>query len=63
MSIDMQVAVNTFLMEGRELAHELEDGLLQLEQGHDPRDRDLINAMFRAATPSRARPASWASTA
>jgi len=49
MSIDMQVAVNTFLMEGRELAHELEDGLLQLEQGHDPRDRDLINAMFRAA--------------
>jgi two-component system chemotaxis sensor kinase CheA len=49
MSIDMQVAVNAFLMEGRELAHELEDGLLQLEQGHDPNDRDLINAMFRAA--------------
>lgn len=49
MSIDMQAAVNAFLMEGRELAHELEDGLLQLEQGHDPQDRDLINAMFRAA--------------
>ena len=49
MSIDMQVAVNAFLVEGRELAHELEDGLLQLEQGHDPQDRDLINAMFRAA--------------
>jgi len=49
MNIDMQLAVNTFLVEGRELAHELEDGLLQLEQGHDPQDRDLINAMFRAA--------------
>ena len=49
MSIDMQAAVNAFLMEGRELAHELEDGLLRLEQGHDPNDRDLINAMFRAA--------------
>lgn len=49
MSIDMQVAVNAFLVEGRELAHELEDGLLALEQGHDPQDRDLINAMFRAA--------------
>ena len=49
MSIDMQAAVNAFLQEGRELAMELEGGLLQLEQGHDPNDRDLINAMFRAA--------------
>lgn len=49
MSIDMQAAVNAFLMEGRELAQELEDGLLRLEQGHDPSDRELINAMFRAA--------------
>lgn len=49
MSMDMQAAVQAFLVEGRELAQELEQGLLSLEQGHDPNDANLINAMFRAA--------------
>lgn len=48
-TIDLQSAVNAFLVEGRELAQELEQGLLRIEQGHDPHDAELINAMFRAA--------------
>ena len=48
-TIDLQSAVNTFLVEGRELAQDLEQGLLRIEQGHDPNDTELINAMFRAA--------------
>jgi two-component system, chemotaxis family, sensor kinase CheA len=48
-AIDMQAAVNAFLVEGRELAQQLEQGLLSLEQGHDPNDAEFINAMFRAA--------------
>jgi len=48
-TIDLQGAVNAFLVEGRELAQDLEQGLLRIEQGHDPNDAELINAMFRAA--------------
>jgi len=48
-NIDLQTAVNAFLVEGRELAQDLEQGLLRIEQGHDPNDAELINAMFRAA--------------
>lgn len=48
-TIDLQGAVNAFLVEGRELAQDLEQGLLRLERGHDPNDAELINAMFRAA--------------
>ncbi len=47
--IDMQAGVNAFLVEGRELAQDLEQGLLRIERGHDPNDVELINAMFRAA--------------
>jgi len=49
MTMDMQAAVQAFLVEGRELTQEFEQGLLRLEQGHDPNDVNLINAMFRAA--------------
>jgi two-component system chemotaxis sensor kinase CheA len=49
MDLDMQSVIATFLVEGRELALQLEDGLLRIEQGHDPHDPELINAMFRAA--------------
>jgi two-component system chemotaxis sensor kinase CheA len=48
-TIDLQGAVSAFLVEGRELAQELEQGLLRIEQGHDANDSELINAMFRAA--------------
>ncbi len=48
-TIDLQGAVSAFLVEGRELAQELEQGLLRIEQGHDANDAELINAMFRAA--------------
>ncbi|MBI5924082.1 MAG: chemotaxis protein CheA [Aquabacterium sp.] len=49
LDLDISGAVATFLVEGRELAQELEQGLLKLEQGHDRSDSELINAMFRAA--------------
>jgi two-component system, chemotaxis family, sensor kinase CheA len=47
--IDLSAAFAGFLVEGRELAEELERGLLQLEQGHDRGDAELVNALFRAA--------------
>jgi two-component system chemotaxis sensor kinase CheA len=47
--IDLRAAVSAFLVEGRELAQDLEQGLLRIERGHDPNDVELINAMFRAA--------------
>jgi len=48
-TIDISAAVATFLVEGRELAEELERGLLKLDEGHDRNDPELINALFRAA--------------
>lgn len=47
--VDLRAAFAGFLVEGRELAEELERGLLQLEQGHDRGDAELVNALFRAA--------------
>ncbi len=47
--IDLSAAFAGFLVESRELAAELERGLLQLEQGHDRGDAELVNALFRAA--------------
>jgi two-component system chemotaxis sensor kinase CheA len=49
MQIDMAAAVTAFLVEGRELLADLEQGLLRLDRGHDRGDAELINAMFRAA--------------
>lgn len=48
-SSDMREAFEAYLVEGRELAEELEQGLLRLDQGHDRNDTELINALFRAA--------------
>ncbi|GCL65915.1 chemotaxis protein CheA [Pseudaquabacterium pictum] len=49
MDIDLSEAFAAFLVEGRELLQALEQGFLQLEQGHDRNDPELINALFRAA--------------
>lgn len=48
-SPEIAAGVAAFLIEGRELAQELESGLLSIEKGHDQSDSELINAMFRAA--------------
>ncbi|MCB1995288.1 MAG: chemotaxis protein CheA [Burkholderiaceae bacterium] len=47
--LDISEAVAAFMVEGRELVESLETGLLSIEQGHDRGDRELVNAMFRAA--------------
>lgn len=47
--IDIGEAVAAFMVEGRDLVEQLEAGLLRIEQGHDRGDRELVNAMFRAA--------------
>ena len=47
--IDLSAAFAAYLIEGRELAEDLEQGLLRLEQGHDRADPELVNALFRAA--------------
>lgn len=45
--MNLDDALQTFIMEGRELLQQMEDALLQLEQA--PEDGDNINAIFRAA--------------
>jgi two-component system, chemotaxis family, sensor kinase CheA len=47
--LDLTPAFEAFRVEGRELVAELEQGLLQIEQGQDRGDPERINAMFRAA--------------
>ena len=49
MDLDLSEAFAAFLVEGRELLQALEQGFLQLEQGHDRNDPELINGLFRAA--------------
>lgn len=45
--MNLDDALQTFIIEGRELLQHMEDALLQSEQGAD--DPDIINAIFRAA--------------
>lgn len=45
--MNMDDALQTFIIEGRELLEQMEDALLQVEQS--PGDADLIAAIFRAA--------------
>ncbi len=47
--IDLGPAFAAFLVEGRELAEALEQGLLALEAGADRADAETVNALFRAA--------------
>ena len=44
---EMKAALDTFVVESRELLQDMEDGLLGLE--HDPNPADSIGAIFRAA--------------
>ncbi|MBX9607399.1 MAG: chemotaxis protein CheA [Gammaproteobacteria bacterium] len=45
--MDLYPAIQMFLAESRELLEQMEDALLRLEA--DPHDRDLLDAIFRAA--------------
>ncbi|SNT10817.1 two-component system, chemotaxis family, sensor kinase CheA [Noviherbaspirillum humi] len=45
--MDMEQALQTFLLESRELLEEMENGLLEADAG--PLSADVINAIFRAA--------------
>jgi two-component system, chemotaxis family, sensor kinase CheA len=45
--MNMDQALQTYIAESRALLQEMEDALLGLE--HDPRDADLIGALFRSA--------------
>ena len=45
--MNMDDALNTFIIEARELLEQMEDALLRVE--HNPDDADIINAIFRAA--------------
>ena len=45
--MNLDDALNTFVIESRELLESMEDALLKVEQSPD--DADLINAIFRAA--------------
>jgi len=47
MSLDLDEALQTFIIEGRELLQQMEEALLQMEQ--TPDDPELVNAVFRAA--------------
>lgn len=47
MSLDLDEALQTFIIEGRELLQQMEEALLQMEQ--TPDDAELVNAVFRAA--------------
>ena len=47
MSINLEEALQTFIIEGRELLEQMEAALLSIEQS--PEDPDTINAIFRAA--------------
>ncbi len=48
-AIDLSAAFAAFIVEGRELAESLEQGLLALEAGADRGDAETVNALFRAA--------------
>jgi two-component system chemotaxis sensor kinase CheA len=45
--MNLDEALQTFIIESRDLLQQMEDALLQIEQSPD--DTDLINAIFRAA--------------
>ena len=45
--MNLDEALNTYVVESRELLESMEDALLRVEQS--PEDEDLINAIFRAA--------------
>ncbi|MBS0347123.1 MAG: chemotaxis protein CheA [Proteobacteria bacterium] len=45
--MDIDQAIPTFLLEARELLEQMEDGLLQIENGEG--DGETVNAIFRAA--------------
>lgn len=45
--MNLDDALQTFIIESRDLLQQMEDALLQIEQS--PEDSDLINAIFRAA--------------
>ena len=45
--MNLDEALQTFIIEARELLEQMEDGLLQVE--HTPDDAEAINAIFRAA--------------
>jgi len=47
MSLDLDEALQTFIVESRELLQQMEEALLQMEQ--EPDDPELVNAVFRAA--------------
>jgi two-component system chemotaxis sensor kinase CheA len=47
MNMDIDQAIPTFLLEARELLEQMEDGLLQIENGAG--DSETVNAIFRAA--------------
>lgn len=45
--MDLDDALNTYIIESRELLEQMEDALLRIEQAQD--DPEIINAIFRAA--------------
>ena len=47
MSIQLDDALQTFIVESRELLQQMEEALLEMEHGTD--DPDTLNAIFRAA--------------
>ena len=59
MTIEIDETMQIFLEESMDHLADIESDFLSIEEAGADIDEELINKVYRAATPSRAGPASW----